>query len=168
MGLTDDPLYKNMTEGEDTHILVGTLTTRMRGPNNARVEVLPVFLVDYNPAPTEMEKFVAGTFDPLKKINLRVDNGTYTLYVEELNTTLLFSGGETAAHTAPNFWAQYTPLPEEHEAFQKEYRRTGVWVLMIITKQFLREFLIIPSGDIIYRNILPLTDELRKALKIQE
>ena len=168
MGLTDDPFYKNMTEGEDTHILVGTLTTRMRGFKNARPEILPVFLVDYHPAPSDMEKIVSNTFDPLKKINLEVKNGTYRLSVEERNTTLIFSGDETAAHTAPNFWAEYTPLPEEHEAFQKEYRRTGVWVLMIITKLYLREFLILQSGDIIYRNILPLTDELRKALKIQE
>jgi hypothetical protein len=152
MGLTDDPFYRNMTEGEDTHILVGTLTTRMRAPSNARVEVLPVFLVDYHPAKDDMEKVIAATFDDLKKIN----------------TTLIFSGGETAAHTAPNFWAQYTPLAEEHEAFQKEYRRTGVWVLMLITKIFLREFLIIPSGDVIYRNIIPLSPELKRMLKIQE
>jgi len=168
MGLTDDPFYKNMTEGEDTHILVGTLTTRMRGPNSARTETLPVFLVDYHPSPQDMETIIAQTFDPLKKINLDVKNGTYTLSVDERNTTLIFSGDEKAAHTAPNFWAQYTPLPEEDEAFQKEYRRTGVWVLMIITKRHLREFLIIPSGEIIYRIILPLTPELRKMLKIQE
>lgn len=168
MGLTDDPLYKNLTEGEDTHILVGTLTTRMRGPNNARAEVLPVFLVDYHPSKDDMEKIIAQTFDPLKKINLTVEKGIYTLSVDERNTTLIFAGEETAAHTAPNFWAQYTPLAEEHEAFQKEYRRTGVWVLMIITKLFLREFLVIPSGDIIYRNIIPLTPELKKMLKIQE
>jgi len=168
MGLTDDPFYKNMIEGEDTHILVGTLTTRMREPKNARGETLPVFLIDYNPAPKEMEKFIAEAFDPLKKINLDVKKGTYTLSVDERNTTLIFSGEEKASHTAPNFWAQYTPLAEEHEAFQKEYRRTGVWVLMIITKSHLREFLIIPSGEIIYRNTLPLTPELRKILKIQE
>ena len=79
MGLTDDPFYKNMTEGEDTHILVGTLTTRMRGPNSARTETLPVFLVDYHPSPQDMETIIAQTFDPLKKINLDVKNGTYTL-----------------------------------------------------------------------------------------
>lgn len=168
MGLTDDPFYKNMTEGEDTHILVGTLTTRMRSPKTSRTETLPVFLVDYHPAPQDMETIIAQTFDPLKKINLDVKNGTYTLSVDKRNTTLIFSGGETAAHTAPDFWAQYTPLPEEHEAFQKEFRRTGVWVLMIITKLHLREFLVTSSGDIIYRNILPLTPELKKVLKISE
>ena len=95
-------------------------------------------------------------------------NGVYTAAAEERSTTVIFGEGEQAAHTAPDFWAEYTPTPDEHEAFQEAYARTGVWVLMIITKPYLREYLIGEDGEILYRKILPLTPDLRKILKVQD
>lgn len=168
MGLTDDPIYRNMTEGEDTHMLVGTLTTRMRDPNDPRAEARAVFLIDYYPGGDSVEPAGAPAFDGMKKVILSVKNGTYSVSGEERSTTLIFGGGEQAAHTAPDFWAEYTPTPEEHEAFQEAYRRTGVWVLMIITKPYLREYLVVENGDILFRRTIPLTAELRKTLKVQE
>lgn len=167
MGLTDDPIYKNMIEGEDTHILIGTLTTRMRSPNKPDLEVLPVFLVDYYSAPAEMEKIIAKTFDPVKKINLIVKNGIYKISTEERGTVLIFAEGETVAHTAPDWWAEYTPRAQEHEAFHGAYVRTGVWVLMVITKLHLREHLVDQGGYVVFKRTLPLTDELKKMLKIE-
>jgi hypothetical protein len=164
MGLTDNPFYKNMIEGDDTRILVGTLGIMASTPSGPLKVALPLVLVDYNEFPEDMENVVAQSLDGAKKINLNVKDGSYSVSIPERGTVLMFAEGETAAHTAPLFWVEYTPAPEEHQAFQQEYARTHVWLLMIITKNVLREFLVAPTGDIIHKRTSPLTDELRKAL----
>jgi hypothetical protein len=162
MGLTDDPFYKKMTEGYDTRLLVGTLTVKADGPSGPRAITFPLFLVDYHDSAEDMEKLVAETIDEAKKINLSVKDGAYSVNLEERGTVVMFSEGETAAHTAPNFWAQYTPDPEEHKMFQQEYAKMGAWMFAVITKKNLREFLVASNGDILLKKTRPLTDDLRK------
>jgi hypothetical protein len=164
MGLTDDPIYRNLIEGDDTKIIVGTLTTEMRG----QMESISLFLIDYYALGDDLERIAAQTFDTMQEITLTAKDGVYTLAVGERSTTLMFSAGEQAAHTAPDFWAEYTPEPEEDEAFQRELKRTGLWIFMIITKPSLRQYLIDASGRILHRRTVPLTEELRKMLKVEE
>jgi hypothetical protein len=162
MGLTDDPMYKKMIEGYDTKLIVGTITLLISGPSGPRSITFPLFLIDYHNASGDMEKLVKDAIDEAKKINLRVKDGTYSVDVPEQATVVMVSEGETAAHTAPNFWAEYTPAREEHEAFQKEYARMGAWMFTIITKDNLREIIVAPTGDILVKKTRPLTDDLRK------
>lgn len=162
MSLTDDPVYRYMTEGEDTDIIVGTMTV---SPAPGRRETFALFLIDYHGK--GMEKFVSHTFDDLKKINLGVNEGAYRLSTDDEQTTLMFAHGEKAAHTAPHFWADYTPSPDEHEAFQREYARTGIWLLFIATTESLREFVIDPQGSVLATKTHPMTPELRKTLHLR-
>lgn len=159
MSLTDDPMYVYMTKGEDTQIIVGTMTI---SPDPAHPQTFPLFLIDYHKK--SMEAFVANTFDDLKKINLTVDKGTYRLATDDSQTTLMFAHGEKAAHTAPQFWAEYTPAPDEHKAFQREYARLGIWLLLIVTTEAVRYLIINPEGSVIGINKFPMTPQLRKNL----
>lgn len=163
MGLTDNPFYKKLLEGYDTRLLVGTMGIAAGG----RAVTFPLFLVDYDEFPEDMENVVGQALDDVKKINLNVKDGSYSVSIEESGTVLMFAEGETAAHTAPLFWAEYTPQPEEHQAFQQEYARTGVWVFMVITKKILREFLVDQKGAIVHKRVSPLTDELRRMLGLK-
>jgi hypothetical protein len=167
MGLTDDPFYKNMIEGHDTKMMVGTLTIIISPPEGRRSETFPLFLIDYHGVTDDMEPIVAEALDDAKKVNLTVKDGTYSASIEERGTVLMFAEGETAAHTAPNFWAEYTPQQDEHEAFQREYARLEVWLLVIITKNMLREFVIRPDGTVIFKRVVPLTDDLRKMFGVE-
>lgn len=162
MSLTDDPMYQYMTKGEDTDIIVGTITV---SPEPNRRETFPLFLIDYHGK--DMEKFVSPLFDDLKKINLIVKEGTYKLATDDASTTLMFAHGEQAAHTAPMFWADYTPSPDEHQAFQREYARLGIWLLFIATTEKLREFVIDPEGVVLVTKIHEMTPELRKNLGLR-
>lgn len=162
MSLTDDPFYHYMTKGEDTDIIVGTMTI---APDGHRRETFPLFLIDYHKE--NMEKFVAHTFDDLKKIELSVKDGAYRLSTDDVHTTLMFAHGEKAAHTAPQFWAEYTPSPDEHEAFQRELKRLGLWLLFITTTEALREFVINPDGSVLVTQQHPMTPELRKNLNLR-
>jgi hypothetical protein len=161
MGLTDDPVYKRLTEGDDTEVLVGTLS--MPSPDGSGLITLSLFLIDYKEE--DIDRFVNDLFKDLKKMDLVVREGTYTLSIEEQSTTLMFAEGETASHTAPNFWAQYVPQPEEHEAFQRELARTGVWLLIILTTKNLREFVVRQDGTVIFSRVNPMTATIRKMFK---
>jgi len=162
MSLTDDPMYKYMTQGEDTDIIVGTMTV---SPEPDRHETFALFLIDYHGK--KMESFVAHTFDDLKKIELLVKDGTYRLSTDDASTTLMFAHGEQAAHTAPQFWADYTPTPDEHEAFQREYDRLGIWLLLVATTEALREIVISKDGEVIVTQKHVMTPELRKTLGLR-
>lgn len=162
MSLTDDPMYKYLTKGEDTDIIVGTMTI---SPEPGRTETFALFLIDYHKG--DMEKFVARTFDDLKKIELHVKEGVYRLSTTEASTTLMFAHGEQAAHTAPLFWAEYTPAADEHAAFQREYARRGVWLLLIATTESLRELVIGPHGEVIVSVKHAMTPELKKNLNLR-
>lgn len=167
MGLTDEPFYKNLIEGNDTRLIVGTIGLSVDGPSGPRALTFPLFLVDYHDIAEDMEQLVEEGVDPAKKVNLNVKDGTYTVDVDEKGTVVVFGGGETAAHTAPNFWAEYTPLPEEHKDFQEQFKQTGAWMFIIVTKLFMREIFVDPAGRILAKRTIPLTDELRKMLGLK-
>lgn len=167
MSLIDDPFYRSMIEGNDTQIVVGTLTVALELPGGLHPKAFPIFLIDYHGFSSDMEPFVADAFDDAKKINLDVKDGAYTVEVEEKGAVTLFAYGEQATHTAPIFWAQYTPAPEEHAAFQREYARTYVWMLMIITYEKLHELVVAPDGTVLFKRVVPLTDELKKVLGVE-
>jgi hypothetical protein len=167
MGLTDDPLYKKMIEGHDSTLIVGTMTVKADGPSGPRAITFPLFAVDYHGVEEDMEKLVAESIDGAKKINLVVKDGVYSVDVPEKGTVVIFSEGETAAHTAPIFWAEYKPSPDEHEAFQREYAKMGAWMFMVITKEKLREILVAPNGEVIVKKTRPMTDELKKMLRLE-
>ena len=164
MSLSEDPLYKKLTEGFDTKLLVGTLGV----PVEDRIENFALFLIDYYGAPSDLESTVEDAFDDVKKINLVVKpDGNYFISVEDQGTLTVFSGGETAVHTAPTFWGEYTPEKEEHEAFQREFTQKGVWILMVITKTKVRKILVDRDGKVVFRKTVPLTDELKKMLGVE-
>jgi hypothetical protein len=167
MSLINDPFYKSMIEGYDTKILVGTMGTELKGPWGVRTEIFPLFLIDYHGFPSDMDPFVADAFDGRKKVNLREKDGTYSVGSEEQGTVMMFAHGEQATHTAPTFWAEFKPEPEGHAAFQKELARLGIWMLMIITKNRLREIVVARDGAVIASRIVPLTDELKKMLGVE-
>lgn len=162
MSLTDDPMYQYMTKGEDTDIIVGTLTV---APEPGKSQTFPLFLIDYHGK--DMEKYVAQLFDGLKKMNLHVKNGNYRLSTDDASTTLMFAHGEKAAHTAPQFWAEYTPSRDEHKAFQKEHSRVGFWLLFIATTEALREFVVGPDGEVAVTQKHDMTPQLRKNLNLR-
>jgi hypothetical protein len=164
MGLTDDPLYKGMTEGEDTEMIVGTAEM---GPVDGPRINFPILVIDYTKGGPRMEGFVAQTFDDLKKMNLSVRGETYRISAGDPYTTLMFAQGETAAHTAPEFWGEHTPSHDEHQAFQRAYNKLGLWLLMILTKDTYRQFAIAPDGSVHHKTITPMTDNLRKSFKIE-
>ena len=164
MALTDDPFYKRLTEGGDTQITVGVMA--LHSPD-ARIQ-FPVFIIDYGQAGDRIETMVANTFGNLKEIRLYVEKGTYTLEIPERETLLLFSGEETAVHTAPIFWGQYTPDLEDHEAFQEAYVRIDLWLLILLTPVTVRQFVINPKGVVVFKNSLPLTPELRKQFRMDD
>lgn len=165
MGLTDEPFYKGMTEGEDTQIIVGTADLGL--PDGKKI-TLPVYIVDYHKSAYDMEGMISKTFSNVKKIDLAVKDGSYRLAVGKPTTALMFAEGETAIHTAPEFWADFKPTAEEHEAFQREFANTGVWLFMILTKENLREFVVNHDGNALVKKMQPMTAELRKRFKVEE
>lgn len=164
MGLTDDPIYKAMTEGEDAELIVGTIEM---GPPDKRIK-FPVYIIDYTKTGPAMEGMVAQMFnDDLKKIDLAVREGKYTVSVGKPRTIIMFSEGETAAHTAPDFWSEHMPTLDEHNAFQREYKRMGHWLFIILTKEMFRQFAIAQDGSVVHKLITPMNDNLRKSFNIK-
>lgn len=158
MGLMDDPLYRKLTEGEDTRLLVGTLGI----PMQSGIMEFPLFLIDYHGVRGDMESFVADIFDDVKKVNLNVRDGVYFVSIDDQSTVTMFAEGETAVHTSPDFWGEFTPAPDDHARFQREFSQKGVWLLVIITKANLREILVDHGGKVGFQNVKPMTDPLRK------
>lgn len=165
MGLTDDPFYKGMIEGEDTEMIVGTVEM---GPLEGPRHTFPVYIIDYTKTGPGMEGMVAQIFNDLKKIDLVVREGKYTLSVGKPTTAIMFAEGETAVHTAPDFWGEHTPSLDEHNAFQKEYKSKGFWLFMILTNETFRQFAIDQGGSVVHKLITPMNDNLRKSFKIGE
>ncbi len=163
MSLTDDPFYRKIVEGNDTPILLGVL-----GAAGIQGALLAFIEIDYYHQGESMEPYITEAFDSVGRIGLYEKDRTYTIEVGEKSTTLMFAEGETAAHTASNFWAQYTADAPEHEAFQKALKKEGVWMFVIATKKNLRQFLVGADGLVLHKRTQPMTPEIMKAYKIGE
>lgn len=163
MSLRDDPLYRKIVEGNDTPIMLGIL-----GVSGVEGQYLAFIAVDYYLQGESMERYIEEAFDKAPQVNLFMHERNYRIEIGEKSTTMVFAEGETAAHTAPNFWMEYQAESPEHEAFQDAMKKMGVWMFVVATKKSLRQFLVGADGTVLHKRKMAMTPELMKTFKVGE